>query len=218
MFTFRKLISYCLILIVFSACSARESSHVVAPKYTRASQQGHKRSISVALGKVENRSQYMVGVFFSGNSKLTTQAKQMLTMHLAQSGCFDVRDRNNLDEGAAEAKYLGKKVKIAGAEYIITGAVTEFGRRELGSSSSIFAKSKRQIMYANFSISLVNALDSRVISSASGAGEVQLSTKEVLGFGSKAGYDTTLADKVLDLAIREAVDNLIIDLEGRGIL
>jgi curli biogenesis system outer membrane secretion channel CsgG len=36
-----------------------------------------------------------------------------------------------------------------------------------------------------------------------------LSNREVLGFGGSAGYDSTLNGKVLDLAIREAVDRLV---------
>jgi curli biogenesis system outer membrane secretion channel CsgG len=35
-----------------------------------------------------------------------------------------------------------------------------------------------------------------------------LSNREVLGFGSTANYDSTLNGKVLDLAIREAINGL----------
>jgi curli biogenesis system outer membrane secretion channel CsgG len=42
-----------------------------------------------------------------------------------------------------------------------------------------------------------------------GAGEYSLSEREVIGFGSTAGYDSTLNGKVLDLALREVVNNLI---------
>ncbi|MNW22338.1 putative lipoprotein [compost metagenome] len=41
-----------------------------------------------------------------------------------------------------------------------------------------------------------------------GAGEYQLSNREIIGFGGTASYDSTLNGKVLDLAIREAVDRL----------
>ena len=44
--------------------------------------------------------------------------------------------------------------------------------------------------------------------STSGAGEYELSNREVLGFGGTAGYDATLNGKVIDLAMREAVDRL----------
>ena len=35
-----------------------------------------------------------------------------------------------------------------------------------------------------------------------------------LGFGGTAGYDSTLNGKVLDLAMREAVDNLVAGMDG----
>ena len=53
-----------------------------------------------------------------------------------------------------------------------------------------------------------------VVYSAQGAGEYELSNREVLGFGSTAGYDSTLNGKVLSLAIREAVNKLVTAVEG----
>jgi hypothetical protein len=60
----------------------------------------------------------------------------------------------------------------------------------------------------------VNVLTSQVVYSVSGAGEYALSNREVLGFGGTASYDSTLNGKVLDLAIREAVDRLVEGLES----
>jgi curli biogenesis system outer membrane secretion channel CsgG len=54
----------------------------------------------------------------------------------------------------------------------------------------------------------VNTLTSEVVYSAQGAGQYELSNREVLGFGGTAGYDSTLTGKVIDLAMRQAVDNL----------
>lgn len=55
---------------------------------------------------------------------------------------------------------------------------------------------------------------SEVVYSAQGAGEFSLSNREVVGFGGTAGYDATLNGKVLDLAIREAVNNLVAGIES----
>jgi curli biogenesis system outer membrane secretion channel CsgG len=49
--------------------------------------------------------------------------------------------------------------------------------------------------------------------SVQGAGEYALSDREVLGFGGTSGYDSTLNGKVLDLAIREAVNRLVEGVE-----
>jgi len=54
---------------------------------------------------------------------------------------------------------------------------------------------------------------SQVVFSVQGAGEYVLSSREVIGFGSTASYDSTLNGKVLDLAIREAVNRLVEGLE-----
>jgi curli biogenesis system outer membrane secretion channel CsgG len=59
----------------------------------------------------------------------------------------------------------------------------------------------------------VDVLTSEVVYSVQGAGEYALSNREVVGFGGTAGYDSTLNGKVLDLAVREAVDRLVEGLE-----
>lgn len=58
-------------------------------------------------------------------------------------------------------------------------------------------------------LNIVNTLTSEVAFSARGAGEYELFSREVLGFGGTSGYDATLNGKVLDLAMREAVNNLV---------
>jgi len=60
---------------------------------------------------------------------------------------------------------------------------------------------------------LVDVRTSRVVYSAQGAGEYELSNREVVGFGGTAGYDATLNAKVLNLAITEAVNGLVDGLE-----
>ena len=61
---------------------------------------------------------------------------------------------------------------------------------------------------------MVDTLTSQVVYSSQGAGEYELSNREIIGFGSSAGYDSTLNGKVLSLAIREAVDHLVDGLQS----
>ena len=61
---------------------------------------------------------------------------------------------------------------------------------------------------------MVNISTSEVVYSVGGAGEYKLSNREVIGFGGTASYDSTLNGKVLDLAMREAVNNLVAGIEG----
>ncbi|MNY61144.1 putative lipoprotein [compost metagenome] len=53
-----------------------------------------------------------------------------------------------------------------------------------------------------------------MVYSTQGAGEYQLSNREIIGFGGTASYDSTLNGKVLDLAVREAVNNLVAGIES----
>lgn len=68
--------------------------------------------------------------------------------------------------------------------------------------------------YAKVTLNVVNIATSEVVFSAAGASEYSLSNREVLGFGGTASYDATLNGKVLDLAMREAVERLVAGVEA----
>ena len=121
-----------------------------------------------------------------------------------------------MSETAAEAKIKGQQQKLKGATYIVTGDVTEFGRKTVGDHQlfGILGRGKNQIAYAKVTLNVVNVNTSEVVYSVQGAGEYNLSNREVLGFGGTAGYDATLNGKVLDLAIREAVNRLVTGIES----
>jgi hypothetical protein len=92
----------------------------------------------------------------------------------------------------------------------LTGDVTEFGRKEVGDQQlfGLLGRGKKQIAYSKVSINVVDATTSEVIFSVQGAGEYALSSREIIGFGGKSSYDSTLNGKVLDLAIQESVNRL----------
>jgi curli biogenesis system outer membrane secretion channel CsgG len=162
------------------------------------------------VGKFDNRSNYMMGVFSDGIDRLGSQAKTSLVAHLHQSQRFSVLERENMNEISQEAKLQGVAQALRGASFLITGDITEFGRKEVGDQQlfGILGRGRSQVAYAKITLNVVNTRTSEVVYSARGAGEYQLSTREVVGFGGSAGYDATLNGKVLDLAMRDAVDNL----------
>jgi curli biogenesis system outer membrane secretion channel CsgG len=170
---------------------------------------------SLVIGKFDNRSSYMRGLFSDGIDRLGGQAKTLLMEHLQQTGRFDLMDRDNMDEIAREAKLRGKEQALKGADYAVTGDVTEFGRKEVGDQQlfGILGSGKKQIAYSKVTLNVVDVLTSQVVFSVAGAGEYALSDREVLGFGGDSGYDSTLNGKVLDLAVREAVDRLVDGVE-----
>jgi curli biogenesis system outer membrane secretion channel CsgG len=169
----------------------------------------------VAVGKFDNRSDYLRGIFSDNVDRLGGQAKTILIADLQLTGRFKVMDRDNMDEIAREARLAGKQQALKGAQYTITGDVVEFGRKETGDHElfGILGSGKKQVAYSKVTLNVVDVLTSEVVYSVSGAGEYALSSREVIGFGGSAGYDSTLNGKVLDLSIREAVDRLSEGLE-----
>lgn len=170
---------------------------------------------TLVIGKFQNRSTYMQGIFSDGMDRLGGQSKTILKTHLQQTGRFRLVDRDNMDEIAREVEIRGEAQQLSGAQLAVTGDVTEFGRRVTGDTQlfGILGHGKRQVAYAKVALNIVDVRTSEVVYSAQGAGEYQLSNREVIGFGSSAGYDATLNGKVLNLAIMEAVNYLVAGLE-----
>lgn len=164
----------------------------------------------IAVGKFDNRSSFMRGLFADGADRLGSQAKTILVTHLQQTNRFRVLDRDNMGEIKQEAQIKQQAQQLKGADYVLTGDVTEFGRKEVGDTQlfGILGRGKQQVAYAKVSLNVVDSTTSEVVYSVQGAGEYSLSTREVVGFGGTSSYDSTLNGKVLDLAIREAVNSL----------
>lgn len=193
-----------------TACATESSRSIQVEKVQAAAAPYSGIRVPVSVGKFDNRSSFMRGVFSDGVDRLGSQAKTTLIAHLQQSQRFAVLDRDNLAETGQEAKLQGTAQTLRGASYVITGDISEFGRKDVGDMQlfGLLGRGKKQVAYAKITLNVVNALTSEVVFSARGAGEYELSNREVLGFGGTAGYDATLNGKVLDLAMREAVDNL----------
>jgi curli biogenesis system outer membrane secretion channel CsgG len=118
--------------------------------------QGPRSAISV--GKFDNRSSFMRGLFSDGNDRLGSQAKTILISHLQQTGRFSVMDRDNLSETSQEAKFNKQAQNIKGANFVVTGDVTEFGRKEVGDQQlfGLLGRGKSQIAYAKVSLNIVD--------------------------------------------------------------
>jgi curli biogenesis system outer membrane secretion channel CsgG len=190
---------------------ATESSHSVAVQQVETASRPYAGVRSpISVGKFDNRSAYMRGLFSDGVDRLGSQAKTILITHLQQTNRFNVLDRDNMQEIKAESDIAKRTQNLKGADFVVTGDVTEFGRKEVGDHElfGILGRGKSQIAYAKVSLNIVDASTSEVVYSAQGAGEYSLSNREIVGFGSTASYDSTLNGKVLDLAIREAVNKL----------
>lgn len=207
-----------LIGAMLSACTTTETSKTIqAPQVTAATSavkyQGVKTAVSI--GKFDNRSSYMRGIFSDNVDRLGGQAKTILETHLQKTGYFSVLNRDNLSELQQESGFSKSAQSIKGARFVLTGDVSEFGRKEVGDHQlfGILGRGKTQIAYAKVNLNVVDVKTAEIIHSVQGAGEYALSEREILGFGSNASYDSTLNGKVLDLAVREAVNHLVTDIQ-----
>jgi len=217
---FKKTISAAVIaasvLALFSGC-AKESSRVVqTPTVASLNTNYSGERIAVSVGRFNNQSSYNNGVFSDGEDRLGNQAQTILISNLQQTGRFSVLDRTNMRAIKEESAISKSAQSLKGARYVITGDVTEFGRKTTGDHQlfGILGKGKTQTAYSKVNLNIVDVRTSEVVFSTQGAGEYELSNREVLGFGGTAGYDSTLNGKVLSLAIIEAVNNLVNGLEN----
>lgn len=197
-------------------CATEDSRTIAATQTVSAGVPYNGPRSPISIGKFDNRSSFMRGIFTDGVDRLGSQAKTILITHLQQSNRFNVLDRDNMSEIKQEAALSQSAQALKGARYVITGDVTEFGRKEVGDHElfGILGRGKSQIAYAKVALNVVDARTSEVVFSSQGAGEYSLSNREVVGFGGTASYDSTLNGKVLDLAIRQAVDSLVAGVDS----
>ena len=211
-----KVIALTLVLGAASGCATTSSKVVETPTVNTYNTQYTGEKKKLVVGQFVNRSSFQNGIFSSGQDRLGNQAKTTLMSHLQQTNRFSVLDRDNLDLLSDEAKRSGTEQTIVGARFVVTGDVTEFGRKAIGDKQlfGILGKGKSQIAYAKVTLNVVDVTTSEVVYSVAGAGEYSLSEREVIGFGSTASYDSTLNGKVLDLAVREVVNKLVDGIES----
>jgi curli biogenesis system outer membrane secretion channel CsgG len=160
----------------------------------------------VAIGRFSNETQYSKGLFYDKeNDPMRKQALDILSSKLASSGKFILLEREDLDILVEEA---GAQMNKIGADYIILGAVTEFGRKTEG-NQKVFSSTKTQTVEAGVSIRLVETATGLIIYSDEAKGSAEVSAKKVLGLGETAGYDATLSDKAISAALEQLVDNIV---------
>ena len=182
-----------LLLVVAAAalagCATESSRSLAVAKVESAATPYAGARVPISVGKFDNRSNFMRGIFSDGVDRLGTQAKTTLTAHLQQSNRFNVLDRENLAETKQEAQFQSKAQAIKGADFVVTGDISEFGRKDVGDRQlfGLLGRGKSQIAYAKDTLNIVNTLTSEVVYSARGAGEDELSNREIVGLRGTGG-------------------------------
>jgi len=136
------------------------------------------------------------------------QALDILSAKLAASGKFLLLERSDIASLLEECNKGDNAAATIGADYMIIGSVTEFGRKNTGKQGA-FSTTNVQTIDAAVSIRLVDVSTGLIIYSEEGKGSAELTSKQTMGLGSKAGYDATLSDKAIAEAIGQLVENII---------
>ena len=166
----------------------------------------------VAIGRFTNETNYGKGFFDKSNENtIGRQAMDILSTRLTQSEKFIMLEREDMDLINSELKMNNLNNLNIAADYLIIGSISEFGRNTTG-EVGVFSRTKKQSAYAKVNIRLVDVSTGQLIYSEEGAGEAFSEVGTVLGAGTRAGYDSSLNDKVISAAISKLVNNIIENL------
>ncbi len=163
----------------------------------------------VAIGRFTNETQYAKGIFYDkDNDPMGKQALDILSAKLAASGKFLLLERNDLSSLLEECQKGENAASTIGADYMIIGSITEYGRKNTG-KNGVFSSQKTQTAEAAVSIRLVDVSTGLIIYSDEAKGSAELTTKTTMGVGGQASFDATLSDKAISEAIGQLVENII---------
>lgn len=171
----------------------------------------------VAVGRFTNSTPYGRLLQSPGQADpIATQAGDMLVNALTASQHFFVFERADLTALNAERVISDAAAQnLVGVDALLLGSVTQLGRRNEGKEGFLNSQ-RRQAVNATVEIRLVDVRTGRVFFSTSGAGEATTETGEVAGFGTRAGYDSTLNDRAIAAAINDTMTNVINQLQQRA--
>ena len=202
-----------LFMALFSLCTftyAQRKVEIVEPvKQNLADTGGRVIKRKVAIGRFSNETQYAKGIFYDKeNDPMGKQALDILSSKLAASGKFLLLERSDIASLLEEAKKSDNGLATIGADYMIIGSITEFGRKNVG-KNGVFTNTKTQIVEAAVAVRLVDVSTGLIIYSDEGKGSAELTTRTSMGVGGQASYDATLSDKAISEAIGQLVENII---------
>jgi curli biogenesis system outer membrane secretion channel CsgG len=197
-----------LAALATSSQAQRKTQIVETAKPTQAPD-GKTIKRKVAIGRFSNETQYAKGIFYDKeNDPMGKQALDILSAKLAASDKFLLLERSDLAQLLEEAKKSDNGLQTIGADYMIIGSITQFGRKNTG-KEGVFTSTKMQTVEAAVAIRLVDVSTGLIVYSDEAKGQAQITSKSTLGVGGRADYDATLSDKAISEAIGQLVENII---------
>lgn len=163
----------------------------------------------VAIGRFTNETKYGQSFFVDkNNDRIGKQAMDILSSKLFETERFIMLERADLAQIEKELAMGGSEKLQNAADFLIVGSITEFGRKDT-SDVGVFSRVKKQEANATVHIRLIDVSTGQIIYSESGKGVAFSEAGTVMGVGDKAGYDSSLNDKVLNVAITDLASNII---------
>ncbi len=192
------------------SCTTHQKVVQVKPQIQKVEKEEQTLKRKVAIARFSNETQYAKGIFYDkDNDPIGKQAVDILSTKLASTNKFILLERQDMDKILEEIKLAGNEgYQKVGADYLIIGSVTEFGRKNVGDVNA-FSRSKTQIVQAGVSIRLIDVSTGQIIYSEEAKGEAETTNKTVMGLGERTDYDATLSDKAISAAISKLVENII---------
>ncbi|MCH5283162.1 MAG: hypothetical protein J1E59_05860 [Treponema sp.] len=215
-FKVRSFLLFAFVPIFFGCVSpspGKESSANATPSSVEMSKEkgraGNSLKRKVAIARFSNETTYAKGAFYDKeNDPLGKQTLDILSAKLAASGKFILLERSDLNLINAEKELLGITSQAVGADYLIIGSLTKYGRKNTG-ETGLASRTRRQTVEAGVAIRLVDVSSGQIIYSEEANGMAETESKTVLGMGSQAGFDATLSDKAIEAAVSQLVENIV---------
>ena len=205
----KKCVLFVMLWLFASFSYAQRKTQVVETPQSQVQDDAMVLKRKVAIGRFSNETQYGKGIFYDKeNDPMGKQALDILSAKLAASGKFLLLERSDLNSLLAECQKGENVASTLGADYMIIGSITEFGRKDTG-KNRVFSSQKTQTVEAAVAVRLVDVSTGLIIYSGEGKGSAEITTKTTMGVGGQAGYDATLSDKAISEAIGQLVENII---------
>lgn len=205
----RKICLLIAMLVSAQFVSAQRKTVIVETPQNQVQDDGMVLKRKVAIGRFSNETQYAKGIFYDKeNDPMGKQALDILSAKLASSGKFILLERSDLSTLLEECQKSGGGSSTIGADYMIIGSITEYGRKNTG-KNGVFSSQKTQTVEAAVAIRLVDVSSGLIIYSDEAKGSAELTTKTTMGVGGSASFDATLSDKAISEAIGQLVENII---------
>ena len=167
----------------------------------------------VGIVDFENRAAYRI----NWHSHFGKFAADMLTTELVKSTDFEVYERDQMDSvlkeqdfgqsGRVDASTAAEIGRLIGLDYMVTGAITEFGVSEAGGGGGGVHVGKRGY-HANVDVRIVDVQSGRVVFAETGAGNKASANVRVFGFGGGEKRNQKSETDVMRMAMKDLVKKI----------